>query len=181
MTTAQLHRVNALLRDRLGSNPRGEPMFKWVHSRDRELFYPLENGQGNYEMAPQVYEDRWVLAKWLAPPSRMEWESVFRGQIPYPRRGYYHAVDTACDWLLKRGIEPNERITNYLSDIARDQLAMSRKQIMAHFADSRAYRAKEKERIIEDCVGDACTACSGQSIPGKRGGSVSFPGVQTTL
>lgn len=179
MNNLRIDSLNRLLRDYLGGKL-DLPLYKWMHSRDRDLFCPMgrldsTDPKASYEMVPQVWDERWTLAMWQAPPSRLEWEAQFKGQVPYPAQGYYVAVDTACDWILEQGYEPNERITQYVINLRRKELAMKEQGILESFQNATQRRAKEKEAAADDFLTNKWTAFS--NVPGKRGGHVSFGGI----
>lgn len=177
MSPSTLDHLNTLLRDHLGVTRGGSfvPTYKWIHSRDRELFVPLEISAGVYESYPQIMEERWVLAMWMAPPSEWEWKAQFQGQIGYPRNGYYVAVDTPCDPLLEEGAEPNERMTLYIIGLRKKEIALGLRGLHEKFKEATARREHNKDRITDDFLSDKWTAFG--NVPGRRGGHVSFGGI----
>jgi hypothetical protein len=165
-----IKRLNGFLADNAGRTPHGEPMFKWVFSR--ELLYPEQTGVDTFEYAPQVDGDRWVLAKWVAPPSRSQWDTQFRGALPYPQRGEYVATDLA----LKPGMEPTEWVTHEALGMVQRARALNYKGHLRNLREMHDRREKDRRRVIGDCIDDCITAFN-NPFPGRRGGAISFGGI----
>jgi hypothetical protein len=165
-----IKRLNGLLADNAGRTPHGEPMFKWAFSR--ELLYPEQTGADTYEYAPQVEGERWVLAKWVAPPSKAEWNSMFHGALPYPQCGEYVATDLA----LKPGMEPTEWVTQEALGMLQRARALNYKGHLRNLQEMQEKREREHKRRISDCIDDAITAFK-NPFPGRRGGFISFGGI----
>src|ERR1700730_13781325 len=107
-----LIRLNNRLGDNLGRNPHNGSVYRWFHTRD--LKYPSRTADGGYEHLRQIDEDRWILAMWMPPPSEAEWHASFP-DLGYPHQGMYYATDM----MLKVGLEPDDRATDVLQDLAR--------------------------------------------------------------
>jgi hypothetical protein len=168
--TDAIKRLNGFLADNAGRTPHGEPMFKWIASRD--LLYPIQTGTDTFEYAPQVDGDRWVLAKWVAPPTKPEWESMFHGALPYPQRGEYVATDLA----LKPGMEPTEWVTGEAVGMVQRARALNYRGHLRNLQEMHDKRERDRKRRISDCIDDAITAFK-NPFPGRRGGFISFGGI----
>ena len=158
MTTDRIAYLNRLLRDYLGDTPAGGPLYKWIHSRDRELFCHIgrlnsTSTKASYEFIPQVWEKRWVLAKWMAPPHEQLWEMQFQGQVGYPRGGYYAAASTPADRALESGAEPTERMTQYVIHLRKQQIALG-EGVLRSFEEQRQKRAKRTGDHLDDYLTD---------------------------
>ena len=165
-----IKRLNSLLADNAGRNPHGDPTFKWIHSR--ELLYPEQTGVDTFEYAPQIDGDRWVLARWVAPPSKAQWDAQFRGALPYPQRGEYVATDLA----LKPGMEPTEWVTQEALGMLQRARALNYRGHLRNLQEMHERSEKDRRRVISDCIDDAITAFK-NPFPGRRGGFLSFGGI----
>lgn len=155
--------LNRLLHDHLGSTPDGRSMYKWIHSRDSELFVWIGrlnslDVKAAYEFTPQVHIVRWVLAKWMEPPSKRWWEVQFKGQVGYPEGGYYTACSTPSDKLLENGVEPTERITMYIIELRKHQIDIGQKGVMDAIAERRIQNDKDRDREMDAALSDRWTS-----------------------
>ena len=171
MKNPRIAHLNRLLRDHLGTGSTGLPLYKWMHSRDREMFCYISrselSGRTAYEFIPQVNEQRWVLGRWLPPPREQAWEMQFHGEAPYPRNGYYVAASTPSDPLFLVGVEPNERITMYIIGLRKKQMEMGQAGIMRSFQEAQAYTKREKDSTVDAILRDRWTNCE-PKVPGAR-------------
>ena len=165
----ELKRLNRLLRDYLGTTPTGDPLYLWMHTRDKRLFYHEGRLDGitpkvHYEFVPQVQEIRWTLAMWQAPPSRAAWGAQFQGQVAYPHNGYYVAAATPHDPLFERGVEPTERITMYVIGARKQQLEMGMQGVYRAIKENQEAKKRESGRVIDDILSDRWTP----HVPGAK-------------
>lgn len=182
MQTTELARLNRILGDSLGLNVHGDPIYKWIWSRD--LTFPLRskektverNGifvfEASYEWEPQVGVDCWLLAKWISPADSYDtWLSQFGSEVPFPAKGMYYTTDV----MLKAGLEPNEAITYDSVGKVRTFRHLTLSQIL-EAQEAKMQRSEQRsDARIADFVADKATAFG--NVPGKRGGRVSFGGV----
>lgn len=186
MTTEQL---NEFLGTRLGRNPYGEPVYKWVHSDSFMHFMKDANGlaevklpSGLIVMEPTYTErkarpdliDTWLIAHWHAPEPQSVWLAKYGTRALWPRRGYYTPVDAWED----RGKPPTLAHTERVVDLVRRIRAMS--DTAAAMRDEAAKTEAEIDRdersvdsLRSDIIDDACTAFG--ALPGSRSGGVSIP------
>ncbi|HWR49922.1 MAG TPA: hypothetical protein VN428_02375 [Bryobacteraceae bacterium] len=165
-----IKRLNGFLADNAGRNPHGEPMFQWIESR--RLLYPVQTGIDTFDFEPQVDGERWVLAKWVAPPSRPVWDGMFHGALPYPQRGEY----VATDLTLKPGFEPTEWVTSEALGMIQRARSLNYQGHLRNLQDRQERQDKDRRRRISDCIDDCMTAFK-NPFPGKRGGHVAYGGV----
>lgn len=169
MTHSTLAYLNRLLVDYLGKTPAGGPLFKWFHSRDPEMFIHVRLGSAgaSYERMPMIWEDRWVMGAWQAPEPKDVWDAKYRGELPYPRRGYYVPCSIPSELLLQQGVEPNERITMYAIEARRDQLALRGDGILQTRRDQRAKKKAQKESEADALLSQAWQNFE-PKVPGAR-------------
>jgi hypothetical protein len=172
MDLIRLQVLNRRLRDYLGTNPAGEGLYKWVHSRDLRIALS-RCGNRIFESVPMVDSDRWVLAMWSRPPARESWDQ-FENHCAYPSEGYWVPVDTPADWILERGEEPTERMTMYIIGLRKKELNMGPRGIMRNFQKARERTRVEQDNTIDDILTNSWTAFG--NVPGSKE-SVSFPTV----
>jgi hypothetical protein len=56
--------------------------------------------------------NRWVLCKWLPPPSRASWAAIMKNSLPYPLSGFYQPVgDQRKTLALLPGVLPTVTVT----------------------------------------------------------------------
>jgi hypothetical protein len=180
MQPLELDRLNRILADTLGRNVHGEPIYKWIASR--ELTFPLRdkeklvtrNGilvfEPHYVWEPQTTSECWVLAKWLAPPSHDEWLDSFGTEVAYPARGLYYVTDV----MLSPEYEPNEAITYDSIGKVKALRSLTLSDIVRLQREKRDSIETAGDRRIADWIDDKATAFG--NVPGKRGGHVSFGG-----
>lgn len=181
MQTNELARLNRILGDSLGRNPQGDPIYKWIWSRD--LTFPMRSGtktttQGglvifdhDYTMEPQVSDECWLLAKWCAPCSPSEWLGTFGGEVGFPSNGLYYTTDV----MLKAGVEPNEAVTYDCIGKVKHLRNLTVSQILEAQKDKMSRSEKRSDDRVADFIADKATAFG--NVPGKRGGATSFGGV----
>lgn len=182
MTKLELARLNRILGDSLGRNPQGDPIYKWIWSR--ELTFPLRskektverNGiivfEPSYEWEPQVAGDCWLLAKWLMPEGSYDsWLTSFGSEVPFPAHGLYYVTDV----MLKPGLEPNEAITYDCIGKVKHLRGLTLSEVVDAQQAKMDRNDKASETRLEDFIADKATAFG--NVPGKRGGVVSFGGV----
>jgi hypothetical protein len=165
-----IEHLNRILADNAGRTPQGDPMFKWVEARN--LRHAVQTGQDTYDWVPAIDGERWVLAKWQAPPDKDEWDRMFRGALPYPRRGEYVPTDVK----LREGFEPNEWVTGEAVNMVNTARALNYKGHLRSIQERLERIDEGKRRRMSDCIDDAITAFS-NPFPGSRGGHVSFGGI----
>lgn len=170
MTPYLLKKLNDLLAFALGNNPKGEPLYKWAHSRD--LFALLPGRDGKIRPMRKIDEDRWVITMWIPPLVTAEqWEEAFKGAAPYPRGGEYEVTDL----LLHPGVEPTESVTQTVIGKIKAWRYATRHEIRQQRDDRAAYCQKSASDHATDIYRNQLPAFDG--IPGKRGYNVSFGGV----
>lgn len=174
MTAQDLTRYNRRLGDARGRNPHGDPVYRWHHSKDLALRYPVRNGDGSYENLRQIDEDRWLIAMWYPPCDEDDWKRQFP-DLGYPAEGMYYATDV----MLLPGIEPNDTITEDVIGKLKTREGWTFRDHLDEIEGRRTKREKALAAKRSDIIDDAATAFG--NIPGCRGGTVSFGGFDIPL
>src|SRR4051812_10974407 len=105
MDIKELDHLNRILGDTLGRTGVGEPIYKWVWSR--ELKFPVRDSDKwveingvhrrevtyKWEYALSPNRPCWVMAKWLAPGSYDEWVKLYGIELAYPQNGLFYTTD----------------------------------------------------------------------------------------
>lgn len=172
MEPGTLERLNKRLADTRGRNPHGQPVYRWFRSCD--LLYPCRNAAGNYEQLRQVDDDCYVIGMWSAPMPESEWRAQFP-DIGYPHQGMYYATDI----MLRQGHEPTDSRTDEVAGLIKSSELKTFRDCLDEIEASRGKREKANASIISDVIDDSVTAFG--NLPGSRGGSVSFGGIDATL
>lgn len=180
----KVSKLNALLGRELGTNPYGEPVFRWDWSED--LWWPSfwtgryieKQSPGGLYYSEREYKkqrmslklkNQWVITRWLAPEALQDWQQNFPG-ADYPSRGY--RIHT--DWANKPFHSPTLQDTEILIGLLREQ--MSGMSAKARYADMEREMDREEEkrqRTLEDAIENEFTAGL-NPYPGKRGAFVSW-------
>lgn len=188
MDQKQLQRFNALFGDRLGYSPveyGKQPLYRWAWAPD--LKYPvctktedvttpagiiLLDQPSRFEWEPQVPdENRWVIAHWRKPPSPDEWVRVHGKNTMYPKRGLYYITS---EWL-REGAVPTEYATYFFIKKIENHLGKTDAEFLTELSEAAAKRKRDGEQRKKDILDDVLPTYG--SIPGKRGGEVSFGGI----
>lgn len=184
METPEVIALNKRLGDLLGRNPHNEPLYRWLYS---ETFMHWMKDIGGYKEVIQpsgiitmepIYIERkmcpsliktWVIGHWHDAGSESEWLALYGTKGLWPRKGYY----TPTNAWGERGQLPTHGLTDKLIEIVRMQRAKTAADIRAE--GLRLVESEEKADRNEraDIIGDAMTPF--MSVPGVRGGHVSFP------
>lgn len=170
MDHSLLKKLNRRLGDLRGCNPHGQPVYKWFHSRD--LTYPVKT-QSGYEHWRQVEEDRWLVAKWMPPMPRSEWELQFP-DLGYPAQGIYYATDL----ILTPGMEPNDTITDQAAGMLKINEHKTMRDHLDDIERARERNDRAQRNRISDIIDNEWTAFN--HVPGRRGDHVSFGGIDAT-
>jgi hypothetical protein len=118
----QIRKLNDLLGERLGRNPHGEPLYKWVQAH--ELRHYRYTGDKWSKVSKQTdivaptpqFQDvpayphagrRWAFTSWQ-PANEAEWNKAFGSRVPFRRRGLYVPV-----LIMREGKVPNQDITEF--------------------------------------------------------------------
>jgi hypothetical protein len=169
MSPQRLFELNRRLGDLRGRNPHGDPVYRWFHSKD--LTYPARENDGIFRWVRQVDEDCYLIGMWQPPPSRETWKAQFP-DIGYPERGIYYATDK----ILRAGVEPSDGLTDQIAGLIKELGMKTMRDILDEFEMARERQDKRQEDLISDIVENSVTAFGND--PGKRGGSVSFGGIE---
>lgn len=164
-------------------------LYKWVWSP--ELFFEGDDGiservgkneEGNlwvvskeikYVRERQIEADVWLVVSWEPPPDPDWWRSQIGPELKWPAAGWYIPSDVI---LLPRE-EPNESVTNLVMQSVKEK--RRRNSLREHTNTGLDMLAKaEKKR--GDYFSDLVDEYTFHSIPGKRGGSKSFGGIDPT-
>lgn len=170
MTPYLLNTLNKQLEHALGTNPHGEPLYRWRHTS--EIFILL-NTRGAVENIRKMDEDRWVIEMWMPPRmSARDWENQFGHIAPYPRRGEYEITDI----ILGDGIEPTERVTQAVVGKVKAWRNATEEQIRDLRLERAAYAASHGSKLSAEIYRNQLPAF-GNVFPGCRGNHVSFGGI----
>lgn len=182
-----IQQLNEFLGAELGRVPGGsEPLFKWEWSED--LFWPSYATGGRVEkqspggivyFEKEYRRDRmshklrkqWVVTKWCRPEELSQWKENFPG-ADYPANGY--RINT--DWYNPPGKQPTFEDTRCLVWAIRKQFGMTAGQLADDVQAEQDHRDKAVENEVLDEIREDFTAFM-NPYPGKRGGSISFGGV----
>lgn len=183
----KISKLNALLGRELGVTPYGDPVFKWEWSED--LFWPAYATGGMSEqvspsgivlMVREYKRDRmshkldhqWVITHWFPVEVLYQWNENFPG-ADYPSRGY--RIHT--DFSMRRDQLPDLAQTEWLIGQIKHQRSQTFTEATNEFEAARDRADKARESAMRAEIRDSFTALL-NPIPGKRGGSVSFPDPQ---
>jgi hypothetical protein len=182
----EVRELNKRLGDSLGRNPFGEPLYMWFHSeswfhwmRDISGYREVKKPSGIYAMEPIYVErkmcpnmnDMWVVGHWHDPGDENSWNKNYGSDALFPRRGYY-TPSSACQ---VPGQLPTQTQTDDLIWMVRKQRAKTQADVYQEGVDAVEAKERSNDSKRKDIIGDAMTAF--MSVPGKRGGHVSFPSV----
>jgi hypothetical protein len=171
-----IDKLNERLGQELGKRPNGDPIFKWVRTRD--LFYLYETGKyeekkteaGIYFMTPvwerhshaEVFGNVWCLAIWKSPKQivedalqrsvgdpESEWNNIMHGSFPYPGNGEYGVIENI---LLPPGQVPTEQLTTYALYAAFDALTLKIPDHVRAAKEELDRQAKADAREWDDAV-----------------------------
>lgn len=177
--------LNKILGDRLGKNPAGAPLYKWVNSdhffhlmRKLDDFEERRSENGLVLIEPKYVhrkmveaDDIWLLAHWHAPESQYSWEMKYGPNLLWPREGFYAPVDV----YLEPGTVPSMAVTEQVIEMVRHNRS---KTYADHLADGdRIVERREKRQrdLISDIIDNETSAFC--AVPGSKG-HVSFPSVE---
>ncbi len=174
MTNERIERQNRRLADLFGRTPvhlGSQPIFAWKWAPDLMVPIRIERGGlmliGSYEMVRQVPEadERWLVGQWLPSGSQRNWEAKYGREIPWPQFGMY--VSNNKLWA-RIGQEPDDECTEFAFLLIREHI------------DGTTARQLEKEKFQKELAikamwSDAIDDAWVESVPGKRGGPVSYP------
>lgn len=175
---------------------RGMPFYRWCWAED--LRYPSRvEGKWDYratesgiiqavpvfqfrQMAPWLSK-QYVLCVYLASPTEQEWKSRYGLLIDYPGPGYYAPTNIELD----PGINPWDSDTGHvtLTDMVTKMISLERQKTDADYKaegeDIILRQEKAQESKLSDMIDDLTFAFSNTDhIPGKRGGGISFGGIE---
>lgn len=188
MTPDLLSRFNRIFGDRLGHIPHGrflgQPLFQWKESKD--LLYLVRKGTRTTETKTpagiilqqhdpicewerQRDEDGWVLAKWIDPPDKIEWEEKYGSDFGWPKDGYWFSIVPVLP-----GEEPTERMTHRLAEQMVWQRTLGFKEHLRLIEDYKQRKEEQTRKTIAEMIDDSVT----YHVPGARGGSYSVPGTK---
>lgn len=195
---SELRKMNKRLGRELGTNPHGDPLYKWIWvndwmhlMRDIKGFAPKALPSGLIVMEPDYiqrrmvpgldapdspYRDRWHVGHWHDCGDQRIWEETFGTQALWSRFGYYSMTDV---WGPPAGTLPTDSVTDGLIIRVKQFRSMSRAEIRDKFAADAEREEKRNDATRMDMIGDALTAFG--NIPGTRGGHVSFPSTTKEL
>lgn len=179
--------LNDLLGRELGRNPYNTPVYQWDFSED--LFWPsYATGQmvetkspgGIILLQKEYRRDRmshklhhqWVITKWIPADSLPDWNRNFPG-ADYPAQGYRIHTNMS----LERGRIPTLRDTERAIACVKEATSMSFLARMRDMEDEQDRTDRSKQNEMYDEVRDSFTAFL-NPCPGKRGGFISFGGVE---
>ena len=165
-TQARISLCNQRLRDALGMAPTGDQRFKWIWGPDLAIFAKVHPLQPVLRIS-QVEGNRWVLAQWLAPPPRADWEQQLGTLVPYPATGRYRATDVC----VSEGKLPTEDVTYWAIQQIRALDAQTLSQVNEDIEAAQTKVEKDFESKAEALVNDRWTS----TVPGTKG-HISYPG-----
>lgn len=160
------------------------PRFAWKFSTDLNWYY-REGMHENFQV--QNWADRigrvWLLCEWRVPTgfdvmsghqyplSESQWWQMFRGSLPFPKRGEYSPYP---ETQLKPGQMPTAELTaNYIWAIDKQMSADYQKQLSQCSDELHQDHEEFRENQLDEWM-DAAPAF-GNYDPGKRGGYLSMP------
>jgi len=176
--------ANLDLELRLGRNPLGRGLYRWMHS---DNWWHLMKIQGEtktverfglYIVEP-VYryrrmvdlENTWILAHWHGNIGQDKWEREYPNLL-WPREGYYAPTNIL--------LAPGEEITETSNDQAVYLIKMQRERTMPDLLAESEAMAEKKDRdhrnLVADQIDDSVSAFA--NVPGTRSAHVSFPSVE---
>ena len=98
---------------------------------------------GRVLIAPNIV-NKWVLCRWLRPPTEAAWKQSFGSMEDYPRNGTYVPVaSNETQMALKDGVVPDERTTWIV--IQTIKTAIPNEQVMA---EKKAADDRKEERAV---------------------------------
>jgi hypothetical protein len=190
-TTKEINRLNDLFGSELGRNPYGESVYAWGYAPNlirtrwagiQEVRTPagLITFEPKYEQCnlclPALQpnggfsREYWVLTKWCpAGMDPLQWNATFGGKMIYPARGYLVPTDVRLD----PGDNPDTAITLELIGKIREQRKKKFGEFVEEYENLAAKDEQQKDALLDDAIGDVCTAFG--KIPGSRHSSVSLP------
>lgn len=184
MDRKELNRLNSTLRRDIGSNPYGEPLFKWCWSQELKAFSPAtvdwvadkQSGLLQIEHTCEEYsqvegEPHWVIARWF-PATPEEWSAAFKNAVPFPTRGWYCLVNIE----LEPGVEPDADKTEKVVHRLRHHFAKTLADFDREGEEIVARRKKKTLTEQDDILRDLTFV--GDCPPGIRGGPISFGGYE---
>ncbi len=108
----------------------------------------------------------WLLAKWIAPPEKAEWERHYGSQLGYPENGYWFMIQP-----LRPGLEPDEFLSQRCAEQLNWQRELDFQTTLNLVMDQEARTEAAQQANIDAMLDDLVT----YHIPGARGGSFSAP------
>lgn len=180
----KVNKLNDLLAERLGRNPHGGPLYKWVQAHELRHYRYLGDDwkvisleTGLLAPTPQFKDvpaypqagRRWVFAGWQHL-DQAEHERVFGNRVPFRRRGIYVPV-----LIMREGKVPNRDITEFFIQQVQFERAKTAADEEAEIDKLFAREDRSAWNHIYSVIDDATTAFGAD--PGKKG-STSFPSPQ---
>ncbi len=170
----QYKRANEL---RILYRKKGEDGTDWVKT-DAGLYMPLKDYELGYQ-APDPRDNYWLIAKWLEPGDEATWNEKYK-HVGFPALGYFTCFQPFKDIQTPDGriaaFTPTEEHTAFLVDHIKYQMEMKPaehwEQIVKHY--------ERKDRQMEITIQDMLDDALHMSVPGKRGGLVSYPQTKHT-
>ena len=176
----------------------GRAAYRWEFSEN--LFFPFRKEPPEYDyvadpatgiiaahpvfelkpMCPFLHR-QYVLCRFMAPPDETTWKRTFGTKVAYPDRGYYAPTNVELDpgvspWDC--GPDTSETITDIVIKMATRDRARSVREWNAQAEEIEARQEREQDAKMNAILDDATYipfVDNSPHIPGKRGGSVSFP------
>ncbi len=153
-----------------------------VHSADCKGLIAMVPRIEQRKLCPELSK-QWVVCRWFAPPPREVWDSMFGGRSVYPTNGYQVPLGywgpggpgTPKKYIaLDPEVEPVTAITEAVIFHMKQEMAKSMVNIKNEIQDAVDAKDHAQETLVQDIVDEALGPFP-NSIPGKRGGSVSLP------
>lgn len=129
----------------------GKPQFDYVcgcgtnvsvHATE-PCFITARAVTGRVLVAPNIV-NKWVLCRWLRPPTEAAWKQSFGSMEDYPRNGTYVPVaSNETQMALKDGVVPDERTTWIVIQTIKN--AIPNEQVMA---EKKAADDRKEERAV---------------------------------
>lgn len=190
----KIQKLNDLLRIELGTVPNGQGQHQWRYTGDLVALFVLYDEHDRpvieykatdggvlvaayktFKALQRIDKPRnWALCTWEDPGAEAEWRRKFGTTETYPGAESY--IAGADQLILDEGFEPTLELTRSFIDQIRRVRKLSTEDRIAHFDKIDAASDKAVEDKATGII-DPDVPRFGV-IPGKRGGSVSFGGVE---
>ena len=191
-----IDKENAKLEAAHGSTG-GKATYKWEFSEN--LYFPFRDQEAGWDYVANqqtgIIEARpifrlrkmvpwcdrqWILCRFQAPPSETQWKNQFGDKVEWPRNGYYAPTNVELD----PGINPWDSDGGVtFTDVVIKMGLNDRGKTKQQWDDEGEQIVEKRERDLtqrrEDMLDDLLFPYpNSPHIPGKRGGPVSFGGVE---